>query len=221
MSLWVEGFIQMDWDYVRGLFDGDGCALTKFCNNKDYYGILCFYSNDKHFLDKIKYFIDNELGICGAFIFDRRTGVWKLDYRRKKDVIKLGLKLISNYLRKRDAVLKQIRLNGYVKKAPLPNRDISLEYICGFFDADGSVFLSGRGIVRVAFSNKDLTLLSDVKDFFCMDTKIYVMTHNRLPDYQLSTEKRSKVLSILEALRSNCIKRREGIIDGISKLDKR
>jgi len=211
----------MNWDYVRGMFDGDGSAFSAFRNNKDYYGTLTFASNDKAFLNKIKHFIDNELDIVGRFSFYKTTMVWTLYYGRKKDVIELGLKLASGYLRKRDAVLKQVHLGGYVMEVPLPNRGISLEYICGFFDADGSVFLSGREVIRVAFSNKDLILLSDIRDFFGMDTKIYTMTHNTLPDYQLSTERRNKVLSILGALKSNCVKKYDDIVDSISQLNER
>jgi len=60
-----------------------------------------------------------------------------------------------------------------------------------------------------------------IRDFFDMNTKIYIMTHNRLPDYQLSTEKRTKVLCILEALKIDCVKRHDKIVDSISQLNKK
>ena len=211
----------MNWSYIRGLFDGDGTAAFDCHNEKrNCYGTFSFYSNDRDYLERVSCFINNKLDTVGRFYFASRDNCWQLSYFRRMDVIKIGLQLISGYLCKRNVVIEQIRQNGYSMKLSSIDKDITLSYICGFFDADGSVFISGRGVIRVAFSNKDLTLLSDIRDFFDMKTKIYVMTHNTLPDYQLSTEKRSKVLSILEALKSNCVKRYDKIVDCITQLSK-
>ena len=145
--------------------------------------------------------------------------MWSINFR-KEDTILIGLELLAGYLHKRDAVEKVMVANEWFDDFSSVVNDITVDYICGFFDADGSVFISGRDVVRVAFSNKNFILLSDIRDFFSMNTKIYVMTHNNLPDYQLSTEKRAKVLSILEALESGSVKRHDAVVSGILRLNK-
>lgn len=208
----------MNWDYIRGLFDGDGSAYIEN-NHQNPQGFLVFYSNDKTFLEDVRCFIDDELNMIGKIYLTREVN-YRLRYQKKKEVIELGLQLLSGYLHKKDVVEKVLYSIGHFMESLSTNDVITLSYICGFFDADGSVFRSGRGDVVVAFANKNKTLLCDIRKFFDMENKIYILKHNKLPDYVLSVVKKAKVLSILKALRSDSVLKCEKINDGIFWLSK-
>lgn len=206
--------IVVNLDYVRGYFDGDGSIVPQ-----NSYMALVFYSTNMDYLNRIRNFLNTTFNLEGRIYRNKRDSVCLLRYYRKNGVVNLALGLLSGYLHKRENVIKAIRLCGYEGKIPESESKINLDYICGFFDADGSVVFTGRGTVRVAFSNKRISLLSDIKDFLLLDNKMYVMKHNRLPDYQLATEERSRVFTILELLQSGCILKYDAIQKGIIQLN--
>ena len=74
----------MNWEYIRGLFDGDGSAyVSVFTNARNgLRGCYVFCSNSKKFLDNVRSFIDDNLGTdgkiytyagrCGQLILEKR-----------------------------------------------------------------------------------------------------------------------------------------------------
>ena len=212
----------MNWEYIRGLFDGDGSAYVSVVTNarNGLRGRYVFCSNSKEFLDNVRSFIDDNLGTNGKiYMYDGRCG--QLTYFRKEDTILIGLELLAGYLHKRDAVEKVMVANEWSDDFSSVVNDITVDYICGFFDADGGVFCSARGTVVVAFYNKRLQILTDIKEFFNMRNKICTLANtNKEPDYVLSTIAKEKAIEILEALRNGCVYKYDGIVEGLFWLNK-
>lgn len=83
-------------DFIRGLFDGDGCIYTQKSYYDYEYLAINFMSASEDFVDKIRSIIYDETGIEFTKKYHSGSNVWVLQKYAKNDVIKFIKYLYKN-----------------------------------------------------------------------------------------------------------------------------
>ncbi len=120
--------------YITGFFQGDGHLKKENKKGFQEYS-LYFYERDKNVLDKINNTILEEFGIIGKIYF--RTN----SKGHKWHVLRISSKPIYNFLKnvlslRAGKTVRTTEVPEIIKKA---EKNIQLNFIRGFFDAEGTV----------------------------------------------------------------------------------
>ena len=91
----------MNWSYIAGLFDGEGCACVSFKKNGPYWTVtpILFFSGSLNLLEQLKHFLQRENVKAGIYkippsrIFPEAKGTYSLSVVRWE-----GCKRVCSYI---------------------------------------------------------------------------------------------------------------------------
>ena len=190
--------------YLSGLFDGDGCVST--CGRNGEYCVLSMTQSYDHaepllklqdvFGGGIYYHSGSGRGLQKPTLqwhaprtgFDRVARQLQANSSTKRRQLELGMQWPGVASERRERALELRLLKQYDSAVDL---DCCWAYCSGFFDAEGSIQVDGRGAVRVRFSQKFPTALENLQRFLAKegltaamyeDRRAFELRIQRLPD---------------------------------------
>lgn len=107
----------MNWEYISGFFDADGCiSLTSTHRGKNKTIQLSFHNNEKDIIDSIQAFILDELGVKGHISLKKARQETHKDSYDLKYVYVNALKVANNLVSKHPKKKRKIELYNLIQE---------------------------------------------------------------------------------------------------------